>query len=72
MNDLVGGLRVTFEESNCEKDLRVYISSDLRWKSHEKISATANKILGLLVKTFENRDVDIWKSHLCLASSSTP
>ena len=63
INDLVSGQRVPLEESRCEKDLGIYITSDLRWKTHiEKIVVTANRLLGMLTKTFTNRDVDIWKS----------
>ena len=62
INDLVSGHRVPLEVSQCEKDLGIHITPDLRWKTHiEKIVAKANKILGMLVKTFSNRDVDIWK-----------
>ena len=62
INDLVSGHRVVLEESQCEKDLGIHITADLRWKTHiETIAAKANRILGMLVKTFANRDVDIWK-----------
>ena len=34
----------------------------MRWKKHiETITAKANIILSMLVKTFANRDADIWK-----------
>lgn len=40
-------------KSECEKDLDVYISSDLRWRSHiDEIVARANRVLGMLVRTF--------------------
>ena len=62
INDLVIGQRVSLEAYKCEKDLGVHSTSDLRWKTHiETIVAKANKILGMLIKTFSNRDVDIWK-----------
>ena len=40
----------------------VYISSDLRWARHvDTIVAKANKVLGMLVKTFASRDKELWK-----------
>ena len=40
----------------------VQISSDLRWKNHIKtIVSKANKVLGMLLKTFTSRDEALWK-----------
>ena len=62
MEDLVSGCRVPLETSLCEKDLGVHISSDLRWRNHIKVIASkANKVLGMLLKTFTSRDADLWK-----------
>ena len=33
-NDLVSGHRVPLEVSQCEKDLGIHITPDLRWKTH--------------------------------------
>ena len=47
---------------NCEKDLRILISNDLRWKNHiNAIAAKANRVLGMLLKTFTSRDMNLWK-----------
>ena len=71
-------MRVPLEESSCERDLGVHISSDLRWKIHiDMIASKANRVLGMLVKTFTSRDTYLWKllyvslvrPHLEFASS---
>jgi hypothetical protein len=57
------GERVVMNESRCERDLGVYISEDLRWKRHiDEITARANRVLGMLVRTFVCRDVGLWKN----------
>ena len=62
IEDLVLGLRVPLEKSNCEKDLGILISDDLRWNNHIKtIAAKANRVLGMLLKTFTSRDMNLWK-----------
>ena len=62
IDDLSTGMRVPLELSTCERDLGVHISSDLRWRTHvELIASKANKVLGMLVKTFTSRDSDLWK-----------
>ena len=62
MEDLVSGRRVPLEGSTCERDLGVQISSDLKWKNHiSAIVSKANKVLGMLLKTFTSRDSDLWK-----------
>lgn len=49
-------------ESKIERDLGVYISNDLKWRRHiEEIVSRANKVLGTLVRTFNCRDVELWK-----------
>ena len=78
IEDLSTGIKVPLEVSQCERDLGVHISSDLKWKRHvDSIASKANKILGMLAKTFTCRDVDLWKTlyislvrpHLEFASS---
>ncbi len=44
------------------RDLGVYISSDLRWRTHiNLIVSKANRVLGMLLRTFMSRDADLWK-----------
>ena len=63
INDLNSGQRVKLGISNCERDLGVFVSSDLRCDSHiAEIASKANRILGMLVKTFTCRDVELWKN----------
>lgn len=62
MDDLVTNSRMELEVSRCERDLGVNISSDLKWKKHvELIANKANRVLGMLKRTFTSRDVDLWK-----------
>ena len=40
----------------------MFVSSDLEWIKHVANKASrANKILGVLVKNFNCRDVDLWQ-----------
>jgi len=56
------GSNIQLCETACEKDLGVYISSDLSWTRHiQDITARANRILGMLKRTFTSRDPIIWK-----------
>ena len=60
MEDLDSGCRVPLEDSCCEKDLGVQITSDLTWRKHiSTIVSKANKVLGMLLKTFTSRDSDL-------------
>ncbi len=62
IEDLSTNSRSELEKSECERDLGVNISSDLKWKTHINIiAAKANKVLGMLVKTFTSRDAELWK-----------
>ena len=62
MEDLNTGARVPLAASNGERDLGVHISSDLRWRPHiNLIVSKANRVLGMLLKTFTSRDADLWK-----------
>ena len=63
IEDLSIDQRKPLEESTCERDLGVYVSSDLSWTKHiEEMVSKANRILGLLVRTFTSRDVDLWRN----------
>ena len=78
IDDLSTGQRINLEVSECERDLGIFVSSDLKWNIHvSNIASKANKVLGMLVKNFTCRDVDLWKQlyislvrpHLEFASS---
>jgi len=78
IDDLCSNTRSPLESSECERDLGIYISSNLKWRNHvEHIATKANRVLGMLVKTFVSRDPNLWKKlyislvrpHLEFASS---
>jgi hypothetical protein len=49
-------------KSTLERDLGVMISSDLKWKHHTAYCANkANRVLGMLKRTFEHFDLDMVK-----------
>ena len=50
------------EEVKSERDLGIIFESNLKWT--EQIGASvnkANRVLGMLSRTFESREVDNWK-----------
>ena len=50
------------EETKTEKELGVVISNDLKWRVHvDRMKGKANRILGMLERTFESRDPELWK-----------
>jgi hypothetical protein len=50
------------EETKTERDLGVCISNDLKWEHQcNKAAAKANRMLGVLQKTFISRDILLWK-----------
>jgi ribonuclease P/MRP protein subunit RPP40 len=50
-------------ETTLERDLGVMISADLKWRNHVMYCADKpNKVLGMLLRTFEYRDLDLIKS----------
>ncbi|XP_065640553.1 uncharacterized protein LOC136073114 [Hydra vulgaris] len=54
------------EKSKLEKDIGVYISSDLKWAKQVKYAASkANSILSLLNNTFKYKDKDLIKTLYC-------
>ena len=56
------GTRVQLETTNCERDLGILISANL--KQHAQVNmaaAKANKILGMLTRSFTSRDPTVWK-----------
>lgn len=62
VEDVNTGERVDLTKSDCERDLGVFISCDLRWRNHiDEIVARANRVLGMLVRSFACRDVEPWK-----------
>ena len=59
----INSSRDTLKESSFERDLGVHISSDLKWKKHiDEIVSKANRVLGMLVKTFICKDIDLWRN----------
>ena len=62
VEDLNTGLRKPIEETECEKDMGVFIRSDLKWEDQVRHAASkANKVLGMLKKTFVCRESELWK-----------
>ena len=58
-----GDRHVELFKSNCEKNLGVYIDGDLKFEHHiTMIMKKANQMTGLLCKTFEYMDEDIFKT----------
>jgi len=56
-------IRSNIVETTLERDLGVMISADLKWRNHVIYCANkANKVLGMLLRTFEYRDLDLIKS----------
>ena len=50
------------EEVNYERYLGVIFDTNLKWTEQiNKAVNKANRILGFLSRTFESREVDIWK-----------
>ena len=48
------------EEFNCERDLGILISDDLRRENKiNAISAKENRVLGMLLKTLTSRDMNL-------------
>ena len=68
IDDLTTEQRIKLDVSECERDMGVLVSSDLKWSKHvANIASRANKVLGMLVKNFTCRDVDLWKQlHISL------
>jgi len=50
------------EVSDSERDLGVQITYDLNWSEHvSKVCSTANRVLGMLRRTFQHNSVDLWR-----------
>ena len=53
---------VEIEETTIERDLGVLISNDLKWKQRcTLVAQKANRLLGILKRTFSSRDLLLWK-----------
>ena len=62
IDNLTTEQRIKLDVSECERDLRVFVSSGLGYVAN--LALKTNKVLGMLVKNFAfRRDVDLWK-HL--------
>lgn len=56
------GVRHKLESSTIERDLGVHITADMKWRNQCQFAAAkANRILGMLGRTFTSRDSTIWK-----------
>jgi hypothetical protein len=54
--------QTVIESSDCERDLGVLVSADLKWKSQaEAAVGRANRILGSLRRAFQHNSVDLWR-----------
>ena len=50
------------EETRLERDYGVIVANDLKWSGHvDRMVRKANRILGMLKKTFERRDPGLLK-----------
>ena len=62
IEDVSTGERKLIEKTECEKDQGVLIRSDLKWEDQVRYAASkANRVLGMLKKTFMCRDSNLWK-----------
>jgi hypothetical protein len=62
IDDLSTGERSQLKKSDCERDLGIFVASDLKWSYHvNEIASRANRVLGTLLKTFVSRDAYLWK-----------
>ena len=63
IEDIVSGERSILEESKCDNNLGVYISNDLKWRTHAQgMVGKANKALGILKRSFVSRESKLWKN----------
>ena len=54
---------ITLEATECEKDLGVYMDNELKFRSHiDRVSKKANGVLGLIRRSFEYIDTDMFKT----------
>ena len=56
------------EDTNLERDFRVIVGSDLKWRKNvDRMVGKANRTLGMLKRTFEKREPGLWKDiHVSL------
>ena len=53
---------INIEETRLERDLGVNVGYDLKWSGHvDRMVGNANRMLGMLKRTFESRDLGLWK-----------
>ena len=61
MTDNSGNKR-DIEKTNLERNLGVIVANDLKWSEHvDRMVGKANRILGMLRRTFESREPKLWK-----------
>ena len=77
------GNKRDIEQTNLERDLGITVDNNLKWSEHvHRMVGKANRILGMLKRTFESRDHKIWKDLYesqvsplgvcCASAKSTP
>ena len=58
----ISGNELSLEKTRLEWDLGVNESDDLKWSGHvNRMVVKANRILGMLKRTFESGDPGLWK-----------
>ena len=68
IDDLSTEQRINLEVSECERDLGVFVSSDLKCSKHvSNIASKANKVLGMLDKNFNYLDV-VMLTSVCICT----
>ena len=72
IDNLFSEQRIELDESECKRDMGVFVSSDLKLKKNEvNIVSIANKVLGTLVKNFNCSDREKFFYKFQQASTST-
>ena len=57
MKTLLSYLPTNIEKTRLDRDLGVIVANDLKWSRHvDRMVGKANRMLGMLKKTFESRE----------------
>ena len=65
IKDLITESSFSVKLSPEERDLGIIIKDDLKWDSQVNAATRANRMLGLLSRTFSNRSVDLIRKLFC-------